>query len=193
MLSQIQKLYNICQALHEYLETRTRILRKSPARRYIHALRSSKRDEKEIKRILGRLKSSKTVVDTSIKVAQSAMMGNMHEDIALTRSAIQRIDARIHTLRIDTDDVDEEQGERGQPGVVANSTAPDPSNYPDVSVIYESVSSDDGALQFNGDVGSTAWQRPLMVDYRTIEARGKSVQVNGRMDLQAFKSMIATR
>lgn len=179
VISQVQELRNICQEFHVYLETRTRILGRCTARRYVHALRSRERDEKELKGIVGRLESAKTILDTYILVAHSTMTGIMHEDL------VQRIETSGHTGHVD------EAG--GKSRGVATALAAASSDPPGNSVIYESVSADEGATQFNGDVASDVWQQPIVVEYKGIQAKGQSVQVNGRMDLQAFRTLMATR
>lgn len=163
----------------------------------MYALRSSKRDEREIKAIFSRVDSARAVLDVSIEVAQSAAMGSMCQDLAVTLSAVQRIDTKVHTMPVDAEYTDDETRRRGgRSKSRAGSTSPSPApskNVPTHSTTYESLSADQDAMQFNGDVGSTVWQQPLMAEYRTTQARGKSVQVNGRIDLQSFQAIISTR
>jgi len=51
----------------------------------------------------------------------------------------------------------------------------------------------DQAQMINGDVGTTMWRNAAKIEYRNNEARGNSMQVNGRMDSQSFQALLAAR
>ena len=210
MGEQLGKLRDTSLELHAFLQKIAQLDRRSGTKAHLHAITLGRRDEKELAGILDRLDRTGSELQTRIQLVLVGMLSTLHDELVTPQPVLCRSDTDAQGVLAPDQSTDTPSGRDTSEHVLCSQTrSPSGSDggleadvrtpgraslSPSGSqrLYLENVSLDE-AHMINGDVGSTTWTQLATGEYRGNEAKGHSLQVNGRMDSESFNALLAAR